>query len=274
MFGRRTSRADRVRHDARSMAMRGLERGRHRAEALRDAMPEGGHLISDLRDQVSDLRDQAEPVLKAARDKAEKTPITPQKKSRSKKPFVLIALAVVGAVIAYVILSRRGHEPAYLSEEPDEPDTSPAEPPTYGATRNGWTSEGSPTGEPTTANGEGVPERASAYMAGQPAQPTQASSAAGATDDGSGTQPSTSSTSGDEASEQRSATSQSSGQQTSGVGQSSGMPSASPVSPSQSSTQSGSQPSSAPSFGYQPRAQVAAWDLPPSSIPPMRGPSL
>src|SRR5690606_24431860 len=87
-------------------------------------------------------------------------------------------------------------------------------------------------------NGEDVPERASAQMAGEPAAPTQAGSSAMTT-------PANDSTS------------------------------TTPTSTTPSATTPGattsSAPSSAPSFGYQPRAQVAAWDLPPSSIPPMGG---
>lgn len=209
MFGRRKTRAERMRHDAREMAMRGLERGRHRAEALRESLPEAAELISDL-------RDQAEPVLKAAREQAAGTPLAQKKKSRSKKPLIFIALAVAGAVVAYLIWSKRDHEPAYLMEEPDVPDTSPADAPS--GSGNGSTPDADPS-----PGVNGVPERASAYMAGEPARPTQAGSAS---------------------------------------------PSV-PSTPT-SSQESTSQPST---FGYQPRAQVAAWDLPPSSIPPMRSTS-
>lgn len=237
MFGRRPSRAERVRHDARSIAQRGLERGRHRAEALRDALPEPGDVMTELREQAEPVlkaareqaepalksaREQAEPMLKAAREQAEKAPIPQRKQSRSKKPFLLLGLLVIGAVVAYLIFSRRDQEPAYLMEEPDEPQDSPAQQPSPGMSQNGSAPDSTPSGMPSTVNGEDVPERASAQMASEPAQPTQASSSAPA-----------------------------------------------PASNPYASTNA---PGSGPnSMSYQPRAQVAAWDLPPSSIPPMRG---
>ena len=166
---------------------------------------------------LAELREQAEPVLRAAREQAEKAPLPQRRRSRSKKPFIFAALAVVGAVIAYIVFAKRGNEPAYLMDEPDAPDASPADSPAPAATVNGTASEGVSTTGPTGGDPTDVPERASASMAGALAQPTQASSSAFA-----------------------------------------GLPRASVE---------------APSFtpAYQPRAQVAAWDLPPSSIPPMRG---
>lgn len=183
--------------------------------------------MSDLRERAEPVlkaaREQAEPVLEAAREQVEKAQVPQRKRSRSKKPFFLLGLVVIGAVVAYLIFSRRDQEPAYLMEEPDEPQDSPAQQPSPGMSQNGSSPEGAPSGSPAAPiNGEGVPERASAQMASEPAQPTQASSSAPA-----------------------------------------------PASNPYAST-------SAPGFGpastsYQPRAQVAAWDLPPSSIPPMRG---
>ncbi len=224
MFGRRQSRADRVRHDARSLAQRGIERGRHRAEALRETLPEPAELISDL-------RQQAEPVIRAAREQVEKAPAT-RKKSRSKKPLLLLALAVAGAVIAYFFFTRRDHEPAYLKYEPKSPDESPAEPSTPGGvSQNGPSPDVSPNQPPAPTNGTDVPERVSAFMASQPAQPTQASSSA--------------------------------------------MPATSPE--PQATTFRAAEPQSPvepTGVRYAPRAQVAAWDLPPSSVPPMRGGSI
>src|SRR5690606_3345233 len=96
-----------------------------RAAALSEQLPEPAEVIADL-------REQAEPMLKAAREQAEKKlPLNqamPKKKSRSKKPFVLIALLVVGAGVAYLLLWKRDQEPAYLMQEPDSPDYSPATP--------------------------------------------------------------------------------------------------------------------------------------------------
>ena len=222
MFGRRQSRTDRVRHDARSLAQRGIERGKHRAEALRDALPEPS-------DVISDLREQAEPVLRAAREQVDKAPAAPKKKSRSKKPLFFVALAVVGAVVAYLVFSKRGNEPAYLTHEPDEPGESPAEPSSPGGvSQNGSSPDATPSQPSSPVNGEAAPERASAFMASQPAQPTQASS--------------------------------------------SSMPGSSPE--AQATTFHAPEPQSPVTpagVGYEPRAQVAAWDLPPSSVPPMRG---
>ncbi len=220
MFRQPTSRADRARHEARSLAKRGLARGRHSAEtlresaeALREALPEAGAVLADL-------REQAEPVLRAAREQAEKTPLPQRKRSRSKKPFVFVAFAVIGAVIAYILYAKRDDEPAYLMHEPDAPDASPADPPAPAAGLNGSAPTDTPATPATapTAHGDvDVPERVSASMAAGLAQPTQASSSAFA-----------------------------------------GLPRASVE---------------APSFApaYEPRSQVAAWDLPPSSVPPMRG---
>jgi|GEM_PF-2813831 len=186
--------------------------------------------MTELREQAEpalklareQARQQAEPMLKAARERAEKASIPQRKQSRSKRPFLLLGLVMIGAVVAYLIFSRRDQEPAYLMEEPDEPQDSPAQQPSPGMSQNGGSPDSAPSGTPSTINGEGVPERASAQMAAEPAQPTQASSSAPA-----------------------------------------------PASNPYAST-------NAPGFGpastsYQPRAQVAAWDLPPSSIPPMRG---
>ena len=215
MFRQPRSRADRARHEAHSLARRGLASGRQRAEslregaeALRDSLPEAGSVLADL-------RDQAEPVLRAAREQAERAPLPQRKRSRSKKPFIFAAVAVLGAVIAYILFAKRGEEPAFLVDEPDAPRVSPADPPSPAATVNGSAPESTPA--PTAVDDTDVPERASASMAAGLAQPAQASSSAFA-----------------------------------------GLPRASVDTPSFTPA-------------YQPRAQVAAWDLPPSSIPPMRG---
>jgi len=217
MFGQRQSRADRVRHEAQSIATRSLARGRHRAEALRDALPEAG-------DVLAELREQAEPVLRAAREQAEKAPLPQRKRSRSKKPFVFLALLALGAVIAYILFSKRDEDPAYLMHEPDAPDASPVDPPSPGATVNGSTPTDSPAVSSVTSDDEiDVPERVSAYMAGEPAQPS---------------------------------------------------PTTQPSAPAMTSVPRATSDASAfgpSSFSYSPHAQVAAWDLPSSSIPPMRG---
>lgn len=231
MFGRRQSRADRVRHDARSLAQRGIERGRHSAEALRDALPEPS-------DVIADLREQAEPVIRAAREQVDRAP-APPKKSRSKKPLLVIALAVVGAVVAYLLFSKRDNEPAYLVHEPDAPDESPAEPSSPGGmSQNGSSPDASPSQPSAPVNGEEAPERASAFMASQLAQPTQASSSSMPASAMPASSPEPQATAF-QAAEPRT-----------------------PESPSQA-TPAG--------MAYEPRAQVAAWDLPPSSVPPMRG---
>ncbi len=257
MFRHRQSRTDRVRHEALQLASRGLARGRHSAEALREALPEAGDVLAELRHQAEPVlaatreqaepalkaareqaepvlkaaREQAEPALKAAREQVEKAPVQ-RKRSRSKKPFVLLALVVVGAVIAYLLLAKRDQDPAYLMQEPDAPDESPAVPPTPDASVNGSSSSDDPsvstptgsTEDPATEDVD-VPERVSAFMAGEPAQPSPTSS------------PGLTST------------------------PSNGTPRASADAP-RSGTASAS---------YAPGAQVAAWDLPSSSIPPMRG---
>ena len=241
MFGRRQSRADRVRHDARSLAQRGIERGRHRAEALRDALPEPLDIIADL-------REQAEPVIRAAREQVDRAP-APPKKSRSKKPLLVIALAVVGAVVAYLLFSKRDNEPAYLVHEPDAPDESPAEPSSPGGvSENGSSPDASPGQPSSPVNGEEAPERASAFMASQLAQPTQASSSS------MSTSPREPQATAFQALEPHVAEP--------------------PVAEPRLAEPRGSEaPSPVASAGmaYEPRAQVAAWDLPPSSVPPMRG---
>lgn len=181
--------------------------------------------MSDLREQAEPMvkaaREQAEPVLKAAREQADKASIPQRKKqSRSKKPIFLLGFLIVGAVVAYLIFSRRDQEPAYLMEEPDEPQDSPAQQPSPGESQNGSAPDGSSPNTPSSINGEGVPERVSAQITSEPAQPTQASSSA---------------------------------------------PGVNPYAPTNASAFTPA------SMTYQPRAQVAAWDLPPSSIPPMRG---
>lgn len=195
--------------------MRGLARGRHRAESLRDGAETLRDSLPDAGAVLSDLREQAEPVLRAAREQAEKAPLPQRKRSRSKKPFIFAALAVLGGVIAYIVFAKRGQDPARLVDEPDAPDASPAAPPGPAASVNG-SAPGGAAPAPAVAEGGDVPERASASVAAGLAQPTQTSSAAFA-----------------------------------------GLPRAAV---------------DAPSFtpAYQPRSQVAAWDLPPSSVPPMR----
>lgn len=238
MFGRKSS-AERARHDTRSAAMRGLERGKHRAEALRESLPEADEVLATLREQAETLREQAEPVLKAAREQVEKSAGTPKKK-RSKKPFLFIGLAVVGAVLAYLFFAKRDKEPAYLMDEPESPDVAPAQPSPGASSGNGYSPSNSPSGTP--ANDEDVPERASAFMAQQPAQPTQAGSA------------------------QQTGTPRQAGtpQQTSTMAGASSTPA--------SATQpANGQAAGESSYRSEPNAQVAAWDLPSSSVPPMRG---
>src|SRR5690606_19498763 len=103
---------------ARRMAGRYLDRGKHRAEALRDSLPPADEVMQDL-------REQAQPMMEKARDRALEA--TGRKRSRSKKRYFLFAvLAVAAGIAAYVFFTRRDNEPAYLMPQPDEPDTTPA----------------------------------------------------------------------------------------------------------------------------------------------------
>ncbi len=105
---------------ARRLAGRLMDRGKHRAEAIRDSLPEPEEVMNDL-------REQAQPVVERARERAMQA--SGRKRSRSKKPLLLIALlAVAAGVAAYLLFIRRDQEPAYLMTEPDRPDVEPASP--------------------------------------------------------------------------------------------------------------------------------------------------
>lgn len=108
-------------HDARHALGRMAGRGKHRAEVLRDSLPAADDLVHDLRDQAQPVVDRARKnALKAAEQ------ATGRKRSRSKKPFLLVGFLVLAGVVAYIFFSRRDQEPAYLVSEPDRPDIEPA----------------------------------------------------------------------------------------------------------------------------------------------------
>jgi len=132
--------------------------GRHRADSLRDSLP-------DPQDLMDDLRDQAQPVMERTRKSATQAVnrATGRKPARSKKPFALVALLLIAGVVAYVIFNRRDKEPAKLVAEPDQPDLQPASGPSSSPSTpvNGSPSTGgspmSPSGSPVaTPSGVGA----------------------------------------------------------------------------------------------------------------------
>lgn len=146
--------------------------GRHRADSLRESLP-------DPQDLMDDLRDQAQPVMERTRRSATDAVnrATGRKPARSKKPFALVALLVLAGVVAYVILNRRDKEPAKLVVEPDQPDLQPASGPSSPAAPvNGSPSNGSPM-SPSTPSGSPMASPSSTATASTSASPTVASSA-------------------------------------------------------------------------------------------------
>ena len=126
-----------ARRDARALADRGL----HRAEELRDALPEPSELLSEL-------RGQAQPVVEAAREQANR--VRPHRR-RSRKPIVIAAVLALGALVAFVILSRRDKEPAILMQAPEPPLAPPTDEPGPDATDE----PSAPSDASTTTNGVG-----------------------------------------------------------------------------------------------------------------------
>ncbi|MEX1022518.1 MAG: hypothetical protein WD058_05160 [Dehalococcoidia bacterium] len=153
-----------MRHQAGSQARALAERGMHRAEALRHSLSDSlGDSLPDAQDRLHDLREQAQPVLDRARERAMDMAVERglrRKRSRSKKPLLLVALlAIAGGVAAYIYFSRRDEEPAYLVHEPDAPDAEPAGPTSPGGSTsdrgpsgNGW--GGDPSPSPSTPQRE------------------------------------------------------------------------------------------------------------------------
>lgn len=129
MLGFPQSQRARMQREASTLA----SRGRHRAEQWRESLPEAGELLSDL-------REQAEPVVKAARDRAEQA--RPGKRRRSRRPLLIIGVLALGALVAFLIFRRRDEEPARLMGEPGQPETPTAgEPAPGGATNGTWGNE-------------------------------------------------------------------------------------------------------------------------------------
>ena len=108
MFRLPASRKSRFSRDARALAGRGL----HRAEELRESLPEAA-------DVLSDLREQAQPVVEAAREQAGR--VRHRGRNRSRKPMILAVLIAVGVAVAYLLFSRRDKEPAFLMPAPQTP---------------------------------------------------------------------------------------------------------------------------------------------------------
>lgn len=189
MLGFPRSQRKRVERETRTLA----ERGRERADRLREALPEAGEFLDDLREQAEPMvkaaREQAEPMVKAARDRAEPMvqaareraeQARPRKRRRSKRPLVIIGLVALAALVAFLIFRKRDEEPAYLMSEPERPDMSPAHPtPTGGAGDGAWSDPGDrpaePTGEPAAS---GFASRSSAAQPPAFGVPRAASDAA------------------------------------------------------------------------------------------------
>lgn len=88
------------------------------------------------RDRVSELADEAAPLVDRGRDAAESlardavehVPGRARRRRRQRGAFAVLLLALAGGVALYLAWQRRDREPARLSFEPDGPDVAP--PPT------------------------------------------------------------------------------------------------------------------------------------------------
>jgi len=107
------------RNRVRSVAREVARDGRRRADALIEAIP--ASTMEDARHAVEDLREQVEPLV----DRALR-----RRRSRRSPLRVVLALAVAAglAALAYFLWKRDGEQPAYLIEEPERPDITPAAP--------------------------------------------------------------------------------------------------------------------------------------------------
>lgn len=130
MFRLPMSRKSRLRREARAFADRGL----HRAEELRAALPEASDVLSDLREQALPVMEAARPMVEAARGQAARAQAARGKTQRSsrRRPLLIAALIAIGAVVAFYLFSRRDKEPAFLMPTPDEPITPAADDPEPG----------------------------------------------------------------------------------------------------------------------------------------------
>jgi hypothetical protein len=112
--------------------------GRRRAESLRGSVPDvtmedARHAVEELREHVEDLREQVEPLVgRALREQVE--PLVDRalrrKRSRRGPAYLLVGLlaAVAVAAVAYLLWKRDDEQPAYLVDEPERPDITPATP--------------------------------------------------------------------------------------------------------------------------------------------------
>jgi hypothetical protein len=130
-------RVKKLQKDARKL----VGRGRHRAEALREVLPEPATLVAEIRGQALPAVEAAREQAERAREQAERV----RRRRNRRRPsgvIVVAALIALGAVVAYLLFARRDMEPAYLASSPDEPDTAPAgDPGPSGEERRGTTSE-------------------------------------------------------------------------------------------------------------------------------------
>lgn len=108
-----------TRNRVRSVAREVARDGRRRADALIEAIP--ASTMEDARHAVEDLREQVEPLVDRA--------LRRRRSRRSPLRFALaLAVAAGLAALAYFLWKRDGEQPAYLIEEPERPDITPAAP--------------------------------------------------------------------------------------------------------------------------------------------------
>ncbi|GMU39909.1 MAG: hypothetical protein AMXMBFR23_07750 [Chloroflexota bacterium] len=121
--------------------------GRRRAETLREALPAAlpAVTLEDARHAVEELREQVEPLVDRAVDRA-----LHRRRSR-RTPLLRIALGLLAtaaiAAVAYILWKRDDEHPAYLMDEPERPDITPAAPLT-------------PTDEAPSGDGPAAPQPA------------------------------------------------------------------------------------------------------------------
>jgi len=118
-------------------ARKAADRGLHRAESLRESLPEAHEVRDAIDGALEELRDQAMPMLQKAQPMVEKAQPMVQKalgrkRRRSRKPLLLLVLLAAGAAVAYFLWNRRDEEPAYLAKDPDQPNVTPDASPSPG----------------------------------------------------------------------------------------------------------------------------------------------
>ncbi len=127
-----------------------VERGRARIEAVADSL--SSERVAEL---IEEMRDEAAPYIERAIPILERAARRPVRKTHGKRnaALIVLGLAVIGGVLAYLFWQRRDEEPAYLMDAPPEPHVAPtAMPPS--STPSGGPSAPSPADGPVAPHAE------------------------------------------------------------------------------------------------------------------------